>query len=62
MLPVAVIKPAVVTLPEITLPVVDDNPVTYMPAVDTTTTLLVPPMVMLALPLEAPILASLVPL
>ena len=48
--------------PPVMLPVTLNRPVTYSPVVENTTTLLVPPIDMLALPPEAPILASLVPL
>ena len=61
-LPVAEINPPVRTLPPVMLPVALTTPVTYSPVVAYTTTLLVPPIDMLALPPLVPILASLVPL
>ena len=60
--PVADTCPAVRKLPPVILPVTLCNPVTYSPVVAQTTTLLVPPIVTLALPLVTGISMLVVPL
>ena len=61
-LPEVLINPLDKILPPVTLPLALTTPETYSPVVAKTTTLLVPPIDMLALPPLVPMLASLVPL
>lgn len=61
-LPDAEIKPAVIMLPPVMLPLADINPVTYSPVVAKTATLPVPPMPTETLPPELTTLTFDVPL
>jgi hypothetical protein len=59
---VDMVLPTMLMLPPVTLPVTDNNPVTYCPVLDTTTTFAVPATPMVMLPLATAMLTFDVPL